>query len=219
MKIYINKYRSHWLSPYTILDKVFFWREIDYNEPVIERWSDRLHPLCEALRRVLDVIHPKIDYVKIDRWDTWSMDHTLAMIILPMLKQLNESKHGAPFTEDDDVPEHLRSTNAAPKENEWDIDDLHFRRWEWVLGEMIFAFECQLNEDWDEEFWTGTWGDTLFEESEQSFLNPVTGEMEKTYQMHMSGDRKCDYEARAVVEKRIQNGLRLFGVYYNSLWD
>jgi hypothetical protein len=219
MKIYINKYRNHWLSPYTILEKVFFWREIDYHEPLIERWSDRLKPLCVVLQRVLDVVHPKIDYVKIDRWDTWSMDHTLALIILPMLKQLNETKHGAPFTHDEDVPEHLRSTNSSPKENEWDIDDLHFKRWEWILGEMIFAFECQLNEDWDEEFWTGTWGDTVFEESDVEFPNPITGVMEKTYQMHLTGDRVCDWEARRVVEERIQNGLRLFGVYYRSLWD
>ena len=30
---------------------------------------------------------------------------------------------------------------------------------------------------------------------------------------------KCDYDAIAVIEKRIQNGFRLFGVYYSSLWD
>ena len=58
MKVYINKYRNHWLSPYTILEKVFFWREIDYDEPVIDRWSDRLNPLCVALQRVMDVVHP-----------------------------------------------------------------------------------------------------------------------------------------------------------------
>ena len=56
--------------------------------------------------------------VHIDQWDTWSMDHTLASVVLPMLKQLQETKHGSPCTDDEDVPEELRSTNADPKEND-----------------------------------------------------------------------------------------------------
>ena len=96
MKVYKSNYRHHWISPYIILEKVFFWREIDYDEPIIEKWADRLQPFSKAYQSVMDFIHPKIDYVKIDRYDTWSMDHTLADIILPMLKQLNTEKHGAP---------------------------------------------------------------------------------------------------------------------------
>ena len=34
--------------------------------------------------------------IKIDRHDTYSMDHTLALIILPMLVQLRNTKHGIP---------------------------------------------------------------------------------------------------------------------------
>ena len=45
--------------------------------------------------------------VRIDPWDTWSMDRTLALIIYPMLKQLHKTNHGAPCTDDDDVPELL----------------------------------------------------------------------------------------------------------------
>jgi len=29
----------------------------------------------------------------------------------------------------------------------------------------------------------------------------------------------CDYDAIEKVEKRIQNGFRLFGKYYQALWD
>jgi hypothetical protein len=80
MKIWTSKYRNHWVSPYKILEKVYFWREIDYDEPIIKKWSDRLQPFCEAWQKFLDIFHPKIEYVKIDEWDTWSMDHTLAML-------------------------------------------------------------------------------------------------------------------------------------------
>jgi len=68
------------------------------------------------------------------------MDRTLALIVHPMLKQLNKSKHGAPFTDDEDVPENLRSTNAKPKKNEWDTDSNHFKRWDWIMKEMIWVF-------------------------------------------------------------------------------
>ena len=137
MKVYLSKYRSHWISPYLILEKIIFWREIDYDEPFIERWANRLNPSLKIIHSVLDFIHPKIEYVKIDEWDMWSMDHTLSHIIVPMLKQLQETKHGAPFVDDEDVPVELRSTSAPAKEDDYDTDDNHFKRWDWVLNEMI----------------------------------------------------------------------------------
>jgi hypothetical protein len=222
LKVYLNKYRDHWLSPYTILEKIVFWRKIDYDEPVIERWSDRLQPVCEGLRRVLDVVHPKIDYVKIDRWDTWSMDHTLSRIALPMLRQLKATKHGAPNVDDFDVPEHLQSTAPGARdscEHDWDIDDNHFLRWDWIMDQMIFAHESKLNDDWQEQFWTGEWGDTLFVKTDREYPNPETGVMEATYQMENTGDRTCDWDGLNAYEKRIQNGFRLWGKYYQGLWD
>ena len=137
MKVYLSKYRYHWISPYTVLEKVFFWREIDYDEPIIDKWSDRLTPICQGIQKVLDFIHPKINYVKIDRWDTWSMDYSLSFIVVPMLKQLKETKHGAPFVDDEDVPEELKSTSAPPKENDYDTDENHFKRWDWALNETV----------------------------------------------------------------------------------
>lgn len=90
--------------------------------------------------------------VQIDPWDTWSMDYTLSHIIHPMLLQLKEKKHGSPYVDDLDVPENIRSTNAKPKENDWDIDEFHHQRWEYILDEMIFAFDqikydCTVSEE------------------------------------------------------------------------
>lgn len=202
MKIYFSNYRNNWLSPYTILEKVFFWREISYDEPIIEKWASRLEPFCKGLQRVRQFIYPQIKHVKIDRWDTWSMDHTLAHIVLPMLKQLKETKHGAPFTEDDDVPEHLKSTSAPEKENEWDTDDNHFARWDWVLDQMIFAFEHIVDDTWEEQFWSGEWDRT-----------------KKHFEDGWQGTRTWDQEGQKIVEDQIKNGLILFGKYYRNLWD
>lgn len=201
MKIYLSKPRNHWISPYTILEKVFFWREIDYDEPVIEKWSDRLEPLSKTLQKILDFIHPQINYVKIDYWDTWSMDCTLSPIIAPMLKQLNKEKHGAPLVDDEDVPSELKSTAAPPKENDWDTDDNHFKRWDWVMGEMIWAFE-QLS-DWDNDSKFYDFGVKVEGESFSESINRI----------------KLDKDGLNAHNDRIQNGLRLFGKYYRNLWD
>ena len=214
MKVYKSNYRHHWISPYIILEKVFFWREIDYDEPLIEKWSDRLLPFSKAYQAVMDFIHPKIDYVKIDRYDTWSMDHTLADIILPMLKQLNTEKHGAPHVDDEDVPMELQSWVSPPKD-EYDTDGNHFARWDWVMNEMIFAFECKVNDTWQEKFSSG-----------EHDMKTVPCEWDengkpKMYQ-YVEGPNhtyKCDYEGIAEVQKRITNGYRLFGKYYEALWD
>ena len=221
MRIWMSNYRDHWLSPYTILDKVFFWREIDYDEPVIERWSNRLNPLCIAIQKFLDFVHPRINYVKIDRWDTWSMDHTLAHIILPMLKQLKEKQHGAGFVDDQDVPEGigLRSTEALPKENQWDTDSNHFARWDWVINEMIFAFECKVDDSWEDAFREGDI-DMLWVPVDAHGNQVPKGE-HKYYQMKdgPKNTYKCDYDGMKVVQNRIDNGFRLFGRYYQNLWD
>ena len=223
MKIYKSKYRNHWVSPYTILKAVCFWEKDDavfYNHEdkpghKYDRWVNRLEPFSKAWMKFLDFVHPQINYVKIDRYDTWSMDHTLADIVLPMLKQLKDSKHGAPYVDDLDVPEELRSTSAPAKENEWDTDDNHFKRWDWVLAEMIFAFECKVDDSWQEAFSSGE-----FDQKTVACEWDANGKA-KMYKWEDGPNHTytCDYEGMKVVEERIQNGFRLFGRYYQNLWD
>lgn len=223
MKVYLNNYRYHWISPYTILEKVCFWekdKDVFYNieekpNAPYEKWVNGLTPICRAIEKFLDFVHPKINYVKIDKWDTWSMDHTLAYIILPMLKQLKEHQHGAGFVDDDDVPEELKSTSAPPKENEWDTDANHFKRWNYVLNEMIFAFEKHNDDSWQEAFSSGehdmkTVACQWDENGKATMYEWIKGPND-TY--------KCDYDGIKVVQDRIQNGFRLFGKYYQNLWD
>ena len=202
MKVYLSKYRYHWISPYTVLEKVFFWREIDYDEPIIDKWSDRLTPICQGIQKVLDFIHPKINYVKIDRWDTWSMDYTLSFIVVPMLKQLKETKHGAPFVDDEDVPEELKSTSAPPKENDYDTDENHFKRWDWALNEMIWSFEQNLDTNSEEKF----------------FDHAEWDEKEKDFGKNLH-KIKIDQVGLKAHQDRKANGFRLFGKYFQGLWD
>ena len=241
MKVYINNYKDHWISPYTILDYIFFWTDwskcsrdkslqaaiddmngtkkyIEHPEWV-EKWSDRLVPISRAIQWVWDKVDRKIDYVKIDRWDTWSMDHTLSYIVLPMLKQLRDTKHGAPFVDDEDVPEELKSTSAPPKEKEYDTDANHFKRWDYVLDEMIFAFEHKVDDSWEDAYREGNI-DHLWVPVDAKGNEVPKGE-HKFYQMKDGPNHtyKCDYDGMKKVEDRMQNGFRLFGKYYQGLWD
>lgn len=218
MKVYINKYRSHWVSPYKICELVCFWREIDYDEPWVKRVNTVLEPVCTFWMKFLDRVHPKVDYVKIDYWDTWNMDSTLSPIILPMLRQLHASKHGAPYVDDKDVPANLRSTTKAAKqakENDWDVDGNHFKRWDWVMEEMIWAFEQLCNDDWEAQYSSGeidhTWVVSDYDENGKAKLWAMENGPNHTY--------KVDWDARNKHQERINNGTRLFGKYYTALWD
>lgn len=245
MKIYISKYRDHWISPYTMLDYLFWWtdwskcsrwklsRTLEDEAAVLrgeksryverpewtERWSDRLTPVSRAIQWIGERVYPRIEYVKIDRWDTWNMDSTLSPIILPMLRQLKATKHGAPLVDDEDVPEHLRSTAAEPKENEWDTDSNHFDRWDWVMSEMIFAFECKVDDSWEDAFREGNI-DMIWVPVDADGNEVPRGEHKYFRMDHGPNDTyKCDYEGMKLVQQRIDNGFRLFGKYYQALWD
>lgn len=219
MKVYKNKYRYHWISPYTVCEKICFWREIDYDEPWVKAVNRVLEPVCTAWMKFLNVVHPKVDYVKIDYWDVWSMDSTLSPIILPMLKKLQEVKHGAPFVEDEDVPERLRSTTKAAvksKKNSWDTDCNHFKRWDWVLDEMIWAFEQLCDENHDAKFFSGE-SDIIWVPNKELDANgkPLTYEMKRG----PKDTHKFDKKGYTKHQERIANGTRLFGKYYQALWD
>jgi hypothetical protein len=154
--------------------------------------------------------------IRIDRYDTWGMDTTLSMIILPMLKQLHETKHGAPLVDDDDVPEHLRSTVAEPKENEWDTDSNHFVRWDWVMDELIWTFtQLHPDTDWEEQYRSGEY-DLVTVPCEWDEAGKPTFYQMKDGPNHTA---KTDYDGMKAHQDRIDNGLRLFGVYFRGLWD
>jgi len=205
MKVYTSKYRDHWVSPYTICEKLCWWREIDYDEPWVQRLNKILTPVCQLWQKFLDLVHPRVEYVKIDPWDVWSMDSTLAPVILPMLKELKRVKHGAPYTEDSDVPERLRSTTKSAqkaKKNTWDTDGNHFRRWDWILDEMIWAFEQLCADDHEAQFF------------DHSKANDPKDSLDKQVRKI-----KVDRVGLDKHNKRLDNGLRLFGKYFRALWD
>ena len=211
MKVIIGPYKS-WFGPYQLADKIVFWQK-DTDDCV---WANRAQKLGDffahgfgdenhetwfyKLCNWIDKRRSRHIYVRIDKWDTWSMDHTLAYIITPMLKQLNATKHGAPQVDDSDVPDELKSINSTLGEHEHDVDSNHFKRWDWVMQEMIWAFEQQTKDDDTDQFYT----------------HPK--ERFKSLQ-EMIENIKVDREGLDKHQARKANGFRLFGKYYQGLWD
>jgi len=113
--------------------------------------------------------------VLVEPHDVWSLDWTLAQIIHPALMMLKQQKNGAPWVDPMDVPEELRPTpeELANYEEDARTDELWFDRFDYILDEMIWAFD----------------------------------------------QIKHDVNIHSKLEaERINNALRLFGKYYQSLW-
>lgn len=146
--------------------------------------------------------------VRIDNYDVWSLHETLSHVVHPMLVELKEQKNGSPFVDDQDVPENLRSTSVLKPEKEWDVDDNYHKRFEYILDEMIWAFE-QDTIDWEDQFHKG---------DIDIFWEDVPG-TDLTEMKSRNKDYSFDREGHDKHYDRMQNGFRLFGKYYQSLWD
>ena len=151
------------------------------------------------------------EQVIIHRYDTWNMDHTLALIIVPMLKQLKETKHGAPSVDTSDVPLFLKPTQleVVRYKEAGETDKNFFKRWDYVMDEMIWAFEQIVDDEDEKQFYSGE-SDIYWEELENGMSEMKRGPKD-TF--------KIDHEGLRKHNERISNGLRLFGKYYRSLWD
>lgn len=123
--------------------------------------------------------------IEIHEYDSWNADHTLALIILPILKQLKATKHGSPFVNDEDVSDELKGASTFEEADKDDSDLIH-HKWEWVIDEMIFAMDKIANPNWENHY--------------------------------LVTDEHIQREYLAV-QKRIDNGCRLFGEYFQNLWD
>jgi hypothetical protein len=214
MKVYIGPY-VNWIGPYQIADKIPFLSE-DTKDKIGDWISDTwVNDFCNWLHSKKK---RKIK-IRIDPYDTWSMDNTLALIILPMLKQLKATKQGSQFVDDEDLPPQMRYNDdlVVDKDGKYLEDNGTMwiqHRWDWVLNEMIWAFETSIDEDWEDQFTHGTpsydwnkWEDdngVPYQRVQLSQTNP---------DYWVDTDRITEYN------DRMKNGFRLFGKYYRGLWD
>jgi len=148
VKIYIGPYTT-WVGPYQIAEKMLFWMDKDTDDTVHQfgEWLAGSKDKPSLLSRFCEWVENKKKRnikIHIDRYDLCNADHTLALVILPVLKQLKELQHVAPYTENEDAPEEFHSIS---KENDYDVDEHHYDRWNWILDQMIWSFETKIADD------------------------------------------------------------------------
>tara|TARA_R110000850_G_C9973231_1_gene465336 strand:- start:2397 stop:3023 length:627 start_codon:yes stop_codon:yes gene_type:complete len=208
MKVSIKSYNDRWVSYVhdRYMDKKYNreWTESNTRlEKTLETLQDGLQWVYnKTINKTLDKLERQRFEVRIDPWDTWSVDHTLAPIILPMLIQLKATKHGAPLVTNSDVPKELQATKENIDEycKGGNADSKHFERWDWVLDEMIWAFEQKCRDHWQEDYYG-------------PYIEGKDGEL-------FSGRFEwTDDEGSKAHQLRMTNGFRLFGKYYEHLWD
>lgn len=227
VKLWPDKY---YFNSYDYEQKYFKWKYgikafimSDYTE---DKWDKLVvgfldtfvQPICSFLN--LFIREDKKTKVKIHDYDIWNLDSTLAYIILPALKKFKEriddetKVSGAPYVDNEDVPEELHRPDNI---NEYDLDDNHFKRWDYVLNEMIFAFES-INTHWEEQFHSGKL-DIVFVPVDKDG-NEVDEEGAEFFRMDETkkSTHKIDKEGLETYQARITNGLKLFGKYYQGLW-
>ena len=201
MKVHIGKYKN-WFGPYQFTQALFRFLSEEKQDKIAEKL-----PLA-PFERLDNLRGERKIKVHIDDYDVWNMDNTLAHIIVPMLKKLKKEKKGAPHVDDEDVPNELKSLSSPPKENEYDIDDNHFKRWDWIVDEMIWAFEQKVIDNWEEQYYSGE-HDVSFKETDDGILTMEKGPKD-TFKVDVEGLNKH--------QDRMKNGFRLFGKYYEGLW-
>lgn len=229
MKVHIGGYPDTWWRcqiHYNYMNKKYNyeWKESNTKfEKCLEKFEDAIQwTYNHTINNIVKHRKRKIK-VRIDSEDTWSMDHTLAYIILPMLKQLKATKHGSPYVEPEDVPKHMRLTeretavfdhgfydktlNATEEELDAASEKFH-AQWVWVIDQMIWSFEQEIDEENDHKHY--------YDPYEPGEIVEGNSFLDKEYQLKMG---KFNVEKHKEFNKRKQLGFTLFGKYYQALWD
>lgn len=205
MKVRTYKY-PRWLTSYHLIEEPL--TKLGVKEEIAENIGDFIGDhgfdwLCQKVYSLKEWLFQ--DRINIRHFDTWSMDYTLAKIILPMLKQLKEQKQGSPFVDYEDVPSYLvPSWTYSP----YETDPLFHARWRYVLNEMIFAFEHLVDESWEDKYHVVE-GEHHFEPCEKEGISKMVWDVEPV----------TDWDSIKEIRARMQNGFILFGKYYQNLWD
>lgn len=92
--------------------------------------------------------------IQIDKWDTWNMDHTLALIIHPMLIQLRDTNHGYPseLTNEEWIEiqnKMIWSFEQIINDGQWDLSPEYYKEHQNKVQEGLDLFGKYFRSLWD----------------------------------------------------------------------
>jgi len=186
--------------PRDLIPAVSWWSAYNYSKnkskivvKALDLLIDVARPINKLFRR------PQKVKIKYHYYDTWSLDHTLALIIVPGLKQLKATNHGYGHVDDEDLPT-VCLKDASGEE-----------RWEWLMDEMIWAFEQHGDEDDTDQYHQNRDQLEMVFTDGKAIFNNQKDPSKPAYFRDDEGIKKY--------HERKANGRRLFAKYYESLWD
>lgn len=245
MKVYIGKYPTnywHCQIHMKYMDKKYGhnWENSNTRfEKFLEKCENSIQWIYDhSVNYFVKDFKRKID-VRIDTEDTWSMDNTLAHIILPMLKQLKDTKHGSPYVDKEDLPVELRLTKREQKvfdEGHWNkklkateeeiqaVSKKFHSQWAYIMDQMIWSFEQEVNEDDEHKHYYDPYEPNEIITPKTYNITDKDGNViekewplwSEKFQREMG---KFNVEKHKVYNDRKQLGFTLFGKYYQALWD
>jgi hypothetical protein len=166
MKVYIGPYR-YWGWPHRALRAI-------------------------GLEKLANWLNKRKVKVKIHGYDSWNADHTIALIAIPILKQLMENKHGIPASAFTDEDEMMTDPGYEAAKDRWNNNT--FRHIIWSL-EQVASDENIIDDFWIHKI--------------DGFAAVIDGGNPGTY----------NWDARLAYDEKVREGLRLFGEHFQSLWD
>lgn len=162
--------------------------------------------------------------VEIEEFDTWGLDYTLALVILPALIQLKHTKHGLPSEFIDYVGNDLDKNYYFDfiRDDSNQVFDDCCKQWDDVLDKMIWSFQqLSIDEDYDSKYHHGKMEIGWEKVPDETYASKITGKNEPLYQMvdKNPNEHWYDHAGHTMHDERIREGLELFGKYFRNLWD
>lgn len=222
---YIVRRPLSWFGPYQLLEPlekalIKFGMSEDSAWKIIESVGSKIpkRPF-EAVYKFRKNLPWNKDIIKIDPWDTWSMDNTLAPIIVKLLKQLKETKHGIPADfvyvgGEEYVPQ--LCFDFYSKDTRTLFDTHAEMRWNEVLDKMIWSFEELVTRESDSSYDEPYWEDMTDEEIQKDLNDPNS--IYNILNVN-SSKKKINHQKMEEYYQKLQEGFTLFGKYYTNLWD
>lgn len=209
MKVHIGKYVD-WTGPFQIAEALFFWVPKVKDEFGYDVFPEWVFDIGEKLSNtwvydVCDWIYQRRERkvkVKIHNYDVWNAEHSLALVILPVLKRFKEAKRYTTPVIGDTA---CISIDGETKEEE----EKRHKDWEDILDKMIWSFEQIVDDETEDQFW--------IQEPDFSDCGNIDEMLDKVNRRATGG--RFDYTALEKHNEKIQEGLDLFGKHFRSLWD
>lgn len=149
MKVKLGKYLNFW-GPYQLAELL---NKVGVSEARCDKIGAYLSSL-EWVNNICDRVYKyrtREQVVIVDPYDHWNADHTLALVILPVLKQYRAHAQSFNLIDNADAPPWLRDPHGWTNEDGWHANAEP--RYTWALDYMIWSFEQVVDQDSDAWIW------------------------------------------------------------------